>query len=178
MRPRTPIFTALALVLINACTATGTTADRTADSAAAAAASSVASDTDPATVRRTIEAANARYVDALKRADTTGAAAYYADDAVSLPQNQEARRGHAAIAKGLGEDARAMRVTDAKFTTEDVMVGGDLAVETGAYDITLQRTTGEDIKDNGKYITVWKRQPDGSWKIVRDIYNSNPAGRP
>lgn len=178
MRPRTRIFAALPVVLISACTANGTTADRTADSSARATAPGVASNTDPATVRRTIEAANTRYVDALKRADTTAAAAYYADDAVSLPQNQEAVRGHAAISKGLGEDARAMRVTDAKFTTEDVMVGGDLAVETGAYDITMQQTTGEDIKDKGKYITVWKRQPDGSWKIVRNIYNSNPAGRP
>lgn len=91
------------------------------------------SNTDPATVRRAIEAANTRYVDALKRADTTGAAANYADDAVSLPQNQEAMRGHAAILKGLGEDSRAMQVKDAKLTTEDVMVGGDLAVEAGAY---------------------------------------------
>lgn len=129
MRPCIRIFAALRVVHIGACTANGTTADRTADSSAAAAAPGVTSSTDPAAVRRTIEAANTRYVDALKRADIGGMAANYADDAVSLPQNQEAVRGHAAISKLLIEDSRAMRVTDARLTTEDVMVGGDLAVD-------------------------------------------------
>ena len=29
------------------------------------------------------------------------------------------------------------------------------------------------VKDKGKYLTVWKHQPDGTWKIVRDINNSD-----
>jgi hypothetical protein len=27
--------------------------------------------------------------------------------------------------------------------------------------------------DQGKYIEIWKKQADGTWKIVRDIYNSD-----
>jgi ketosteroid isomerase-like protein len=27
----------------------------------------------------------------------------------------------------------------------------------------------------GRYLTVWKKQPDGSWKVVRDIGVQDPA---
>jgi len=57
--------------------------------------------------------------------------------------------------------------------TEDVMVGGGVAVETGTFEWMLQPKSGAAVKDKGKYLTVWKRQPDGTWKIVRDINNTD-----
>jgi len=57
--------------------------------------------------------------------------------------------------------------------TEDVMVAGDLALETGTYGWTLQPKSGSEIKDKGKYLTAWKRQADGSWKVIRDIGNTD-----
>jgi ketosteroid isomerase-like protein len=71
-----------------------------------------------------------------------------------------------------------MSFKDGSAKTEDVMVSGDLAVETGTFAWTLQPKSGAEVKDKGKYLTVWKRQADGSWKIVRDIDNSDlPAKR-
>jgi ketosteroid isomerase-like protein len=69
-----------------------------------------------------------------------------------------------------------MTLKDPKFHVEDVLVGGDLAVETGTYEWTVQPKKGKAMLDKGNYVTVWRRQPDGSWKIVRDISNSDRAG--
>lgn len=64
-------------------------------------------------------------------------------------------------------------LSNVTFQTEDVQVAGDLAIETGRYEMTVTPKQGKAINDKGKYVTVWQRQPDGSWKIVRDISNSD-----
>ena len=50
-------------------------------------------------------------------------------------------------------------------------------IERGTYQWTLhpKSGTGADVTDNGKYVTVWELQDDGSWKISRDISNSDRA---
>jgi ketosteroid isomerase-like protein len=64
-------------------------------------------------------------------------------------------------------------IKEFSLKTDDVAVGGDLAVETGTYEMTVQPRTGPEVKDKAKYVVAWKRQADGSWKIMRDIFNSN-----
>ena len=49
---------------------------------------------------------------------------------------------------------------------------GDLGVTVGLSKIS----TGSDAYI-GKYLTVWKHQPDGSWKIIRDINNSDQPSK-
>jgi ketosteroid isomerase-like protein len=34
---------------------------------------------------------------------------------------------------------------------------------------------GKLVTDYGKYATLWKKQKDGSWKVVMDMGNSSPA---
>jgi ketosteroid isomerase-like protein len=40
----------------------------------------------------------------------------------------------------------------------------------------MQPKKGKAMLETGNYVTVWQRQADGSWKIVRDISNSDRAG--
>ena len=134
-------------------------------------ASGVSSDT--ASARATIEAANAKFIEAFKRGDKAGLTANYADDAIVMMPNEEAWRGRAGLDKGFGGFLSQMSFKDGTVTTSDVMVAGDLAVETGTFAWTLQPKSGPEIKDKGKYLTVWKRQADGVWKIVRDINNTD-----
>lgn len=53
-----------------------------------------------------------------------------------------------------------------------------MAFARGTY--SVKRTPvagGETVETDGKYMTIFKRQADGSWKIYRDIFNSNvPPG--
>ena len=133
---------------------------------------------DTAGVRAAIEAANARFVEAFKRGDKAGMVANYADDAVVMMPNEEAWRGRDSLDRGFSGFLSQMSFKDGSFTTADVLLTGDLAVETGTFAWTLQPKTGPEIKDKGKYLTVWRAQPDGTWKIVRDINNTDlPASK-
>ena len=136
---------------------------------------------DTAAVRRFIEGENVKYIDAMKRGDSTAASMNYAEAAILMPPNAPALRGRTAIVGNLGASIRAMAIVDEKATTEDVMVKDDVAVETGSFVYTMQPRAPAGAKafsGRGKYITIWKRQADGGWKIVRDINNGDtPSGK-
>jgi uncharacterized protein (TIGR02246 family) len=133
---------------------------------------------DPAAVRSAIESANTKAAAALMAGDTTTAWSHYTDDAVIMMANEKPWRGRAEWSQGFGGLMSVMTLKNVSFRTTDVVVEGDLAVETGEYTMTLQPKGGKDIPDEGKYMTVWKKQADGSWKIIRDISNTSlPAAR-
>jgi ketosteroid isomerase-like protein len=46
---------------------------------------------------------------------------------------------------------------------------GDVAVEEGRYG----RRAGETLLDSGKYLVVFHRRPDGSWRFATDMWNSD-----
>ncbi|MEA3247355.1 MAG: DUF4440 domain-containing protein, partial [Gemmatimonadota bacterium] len=71
-------------------------------------------------------------------------------------------------------------ITGGAATTTDVTVAGDYAIETGTFEWTLTpKKGGKAMTDKGKYLTTWHKQADGSWKITRDINNSDlPAAPP
>jgi ketosteroid isomerase-like protein len=71
-----------------------------------------------------------------------------------------------------------------QFTTFDVAITSivgraDLAVATGSFKLTVaagQDSSGKPtpaVNDQGKFVQVLMKQPDGSWKIARDIWNSD-----
>ena len=124
-------------------------------------------------VKQQIEAANARFLAAIQKGDSAGAAVNYADDAIVMMPNDKAWVGRAAIAKGFADFMSQLSIKMGNQGTDDVVTSGDLAVETGHFDWTLQPKKGKTIHDIGKYLTIWKRQPDGSYKIIRDINNSD-----
>jgi uncharacterized protein (TIGR02246 family) len=170
MRIRSVLLLTVFPFLASACTPADDAAT-TADSAAGVATATTA---DPGEARQAIEAANAKFVEAVKRGDTTAAVAEnYADDAVVMSPGSEAWRGKDAVQRGFAGMARSMTVKDFTLKTDDVMAAGDLAVESGSYEMTIQPRGGREMKDKGKFVVVWKRQADGSWKIVRDVYNSD-----
>lgn len=171
MRAHTRLIPLVPALVVAACTAKKEPASGI--DTAAASAPAPAKPADEGAVRQAIDSANARFLAALTRGDTAGAVANYADDAVVMFPSESAWRGGAAVRKGFAGFLSQMAIKDGKATTDDVMVAGDLAVETGHYEWTMVPKGGKDLKDKGKYITVWKRQQDGSWKIVRDISNTD-----
>ncbi len=169
VRVQTSLVTIVSLLLVAACS-TKNDAAPPRDSAAPAYAPAA----DEATAARAaIDSLNARFLAAIQRGDVSTAASNHADDAVVMIPNEKAWRGRDAVQKGFAGILSQMSVKDAKFTTEDVMLRGDLVVETGAYSWTLQPKSGKATKDEGKYLTVWRRDSTGTWKIIRDISNTD-----
>ena len=50
---------------------------------------------------------------------------------------------------------------------------GDMAFTDGSYEVSYVGSSGNTVNDKGKYITIWRLQKDGSWKVLRDIGNTN-----
>lgn len=165
-------YTIVAFLALAACT---TKEARRPDTAAPATATLAGSPApDVAAVRQAIESANARFDSAAVKGDSATLVGLYADDAVLMLSNVPAARGHDAIAKAFGGMVAAMKVSAFKLTTQDVIAAGDYAIETGAFDMSSQAAKGgKPVHDVGKYLVVWKKQADGSYKILRDIANSD-----
>lgn len=60
--------------------------------------------------------------------------------------------------------------------TADVSASGDMGYTAGSYELNFEQN-GSPVVTVGKYLTVWKRQADGSWKVAADCFNTDaPAG--
>jgi len=59
----------------------------------------------------------------------------------------------------------------------DVGSGGDLGYTMGTYQILMDGADGQ-ITIDGKYITIWKKQPDGRWLVTADMFNANAPTPP
>jgi ketosteroid isomerase-like protein len=167
MRPI--VLAAAASLVAVACTSNANTSD-TAQPAAA----TLASPSEVAAVRQAVDSSNTRFQNALTGADTAALTAAYTDDAQLLPPNAKAAHGPDDIMKVWGGLFGAFTVQAASLKTDDLVVSGDYAIETGSYEMTLQpKGKTNSMKDTGKYIVVWKKQADGTWKMFRDIWNSD-----
>jgi len=163
----------LALVSLVAVAACTTQQARRSDTTSPAAATLAGAPSNDAAVSKAIEAADSGQGVALLKGDTARAAAYYVADAIVMTPNDKIAKGHDAIMTAIGNFFAAGKIT--AFTThrEDLLITGDYAIETLTYQMTIQPKTGKAINDKGKGLTVFKKQPDGSYKAIRDIYNSD-----
>src|SRR4029077_12419328 len=56
---------------------------------------------------------------------------------------------------------------------------GDMAWVSGTYELIMNDPSGRPINDRGKYLEIWKKQPDGKWKCGADMWNSDlPSSAP
>lgn len=105
--------------------------------------------------------------------------AHYSPDAVVLPPNQPAASGNEAIRKTIG-GLLGLPGLSVKWQPLKVEVArsGDLGYTHGTYELSFDNPNGGRIEDHGKYVEVWKKQPDGSWKCAIDMFNSDvPASQ-
>ena len=130
---------------------------------------------DEAADRQQVEAAARRIWDALNRNDGAAVLAEYAEDAIIFPDGAPMVRGKDAVSKYLTGVFTAVAFKDVTGTLVDVTVSGDLAVETGTFRWTVTPAGGAPTQDRLKYVHVWERTGDGSWKVIRYFANSDVA---
>jgi uncharacterized protein (TIGR02246 family) len=120
----------------------------------------------PANLKQDIAAGNQGWVDGLKAGDADRIASCYAPDAVNCSAGGECVKGVPAVAeqykKVIAEFGRA---TDGTVRSETLRVDHDLAYEAGYAEAHF---AGGKVR-RGRFSTVWKLQPDGHWKIFRNM---------
>lgn len=141
-----------------------------------------ASAADTKAIEKAVRDLDAQWSGAAEARDVDKLVSYYADDATVLP-------AHAAIAT-TKEAIRSIFknlltvpgvALSWKAAKVDVAQSGEVAYSMGTYELTAPDDSGKPTIDRGKYVAVWKKQPDGKWKVVTDIWNTDlplPASPP
>lgn len=122
---------------------------------------------DLSKTKTAIQDINTKFTDALRKGDSTTMASLYGDDAMAFPPNGAPVKKDA-LASLWGGLIR-MGVKDFKIMTDDVTGNADMLAETGRYEVFGANNTS---LDKGKYVVTW-RNYNGTWKIFRDIWNTN-----
>lgn len=128
--------------------------------------------------RASIEAVLRGYEAALNAGDSAAAVEVYADDAVFMAQHRAPAKGRSAIRQAYDEIFAAIRLNVA-FGVDEVDVTGDTAwARTHSSGETEIRGTGAKSSERNSELFIFRRQPDGRWRIARYLFaTQNPPQR-
>jgi len=131
----------------------------------------------PPDARAAADSIFAKYAASLGAGDADAWASLWMEDGVQMPPDAPAVAGRSQIREKLRGILTQFRF-DMRIHTEEVRTAGEWAFARGLYQATLTpKTGGPSIPIDGKFLTILARQADGSWRIYRDIFNSNlPPG--
>jgi ketosteroid isomerase-like protein len=103
---------------------------------------------------------------------------FAAPDVAFVDTDPRKFRGLAAVRERMGADRPGVKLTwSAMFT--DVSDDGTLGYNWGRYESRAPGPDGHEVVRGGFFLTIWKRQPDGSWRYVMDNgAPDRPAARP
>ena len=117
----------------------------------------------------------ARFAKDVKERGGAGFAAWFADDGVALGNGAAPLIGKVAIAKSANWSPKDYQLT---WTPTDGMMGpsGDMGYTWGHYEGKSKDANGNPVLTSGRYITMWRKEADGAWKVVLDAgANDAPA---
>ena len=118
-----------------------------------------------------IKTQNDAFREALIRKNLTGLTALYTEDARVMPPNSAVIKGSDGV-KMFGQGFIAGGLEDIKLTSREVVEFEDVAIERGDYWLKMAPEGQPAVEDEGKYVVLWKKTPDG-WKLHWDIFNTN-----
>jgi ketosteroid isomerase-like protein len=104
-----------------------------------------------------------------------GFLSFIADDAAFFPANAPIVTGREAVGAAwvevLTTPGVSLRWQPIKA---ELARSGELGYTYGRYQLTATDAEGQSVTRYGKYVTIWKKQPDGAWRVVVDIGNASP----
>jgi uncharacterized protein (TIGR02246 family) len=128
---------------------------------------------DAGAIEATIRGLDKDWNAAIAAKDAEKSTSYYADDGQLLQPGAPAAVGKDQLRKSWGGLLGASSFVSLTFsaTTVRVAQAGDLAYEVGTYQMETKDPAGKPTVEKGKYVEIWKKQADGSWKVEVDTDN-------
>ena len=121
-----------------------------------------------------LRVADAAWLKTYEAKDVDKAVAFCDDQGSLLWPNAPRATGKSAIAK---TTAAAFAIPDFKLEWHPDQVGiarsSELGYTGGTYTWTFKDASGKPASDKGKYLTIWKKQQNGSWKVLFDMFNTD-----
>lgn len=127
---------------------------------------------DQARLRAAVEAAGSRMEMAYNRGEIEGFVRPYADDIWLFPPNAQPFQGRQA-AFDFFQRSYADGFRNLQLTTTGLDRQGTMAYETGTFTGDITSGGQATRQDNGKYVHIWKRAPNGDWRIHFAMWSSN-----
>jgi uncharacterized protein (TIGR02246 family) len=118
---------------------------------------------------RAVEKANSDFLVAMKTGDAAAIAAPYAEDASFIMIDGSCIRGRTEIEKMYRDRFERFGLArSTKINSKKLVVDNDLAYESGDGEIGILKD-GKVSIHGGRFLTVWQRQTNGEWKILRNV---------
>ena len=130
--------------------------------------------TDSESAKAAIRALDQQWERSFENHDAVGLAALFTEDCVRMPQGGPASVGRPALEAAYRQDFAEVWQTQAKvrFKAEEVIIAGEYAFARGI-DTLIQDQDRRQVEETGKWLFVYRQQPDGTWKYHWVTFNSN-----
>jgi ketosteroid isomerase-like protein len=92
---------------------------------------------------------------------------FAAPDVAFIDTDPRQFRGPAAVLERMGKTSAGVSLTWSAYFT-DVSDDGSMGYNYGRYELRAPGTDGKEVVRGGWFLTIWKRQPDGTWRYVMD----------
>ena len=125
------------------------------------------------TTRDDVRNLKARFAKAVAERDVKALVDCYEADGIVLAPNNPMVRGSSALGGLFQKDIIDAGVKAIEFDTTDLVEDGSLVIEAGRNVVHVELPDGGSIADPGKYLVVYRRQADGSLKLVFDSFSSD-----
>jgi ketosteroid isomerase-like protein len=116
----------------------------------------------------------ARFAKDVAERGGAGFASWFADDGVVLGNGEAPVVGRVAIEKSSNWSPRDYQLT---WTPTDAVMGpsGDIGYTWSHYEGHSKDANGNSVVTTGRFITIWRKQSEGDWKVVLDAGSNEPA---
>ena len=121
-----------------------------------------------------IQSLNRQWEKCFEKHDLTGLTTLFTEDCVRMPQGGPATVGRPALEAAYQQDFAEAWEAQAKvrLDAEEVIISGEYAFARGV-DTLIQDQDGRRVEESGKWLFIYRRQPDGTWKYHWIAFNSN-----
>jgi len=105
---------------------------------------------------------------------------YYDEEAISLPNYRAMEKGYKLILNNnLGRKNGGYKILDGTKTTIELFISEDMLVDIGTYTLTVDFPgLSQPKNDGGKYMNVWRKDKEGTWRIIAETWNADKSPNP